>query len=174
LAYTDGDEFALQMDKATILGDAVTYVRELQGKVKTLEKDSVHVHGTGGTIQSTVLVKKPCRIPDNEVAASDGSNGDDLQKLPEIEARLSDQSVLLRIHCDSARGLLVKVLSEVEMMSLVITHTNVMPYPSSTAIITITAKASHRSTLINTRRSLYYILPPEDFCFCCRCLARKT
>jgi hypothetical protein len=133
LAYTDGDEFALQMDKATILGDAVTYVRELQGKVKTLEKDSVHVHGTGGTIQSTVLVKKPCRIPDSEVATSDGSNGDDLQKLPEIEARLSDQSVLLRIHCDSARGLLVKVLSEVEMMSLVITHTNVMPYPSSTA-----------------------------------------
>jgi hypothetical protein len=78
LAYTDGDEFALQMDKATILGDAVTYVRELQGKVKTLEKDSVHVHGTGGTIQSTVLVKKPCRIPDSEVATSDGSNGDDL------------------------------------------------------------------------------------------------
>lgn len=125
------------MDKATILGDAVKYVRELQDKVKTLEKDDA----TGGTIQSTVLVKKPCRMPDDDDVVASGSNGS-LQQLPEIEARLSDKSVLLRLHCDNARGLLVKVLSEVEKMSLSITHTNVMPFPASTAIITITAKAS--------------------------------
>ncbi|GJM95069.1 hypothetical protein PR202_ga11765 [Eleusine coracana subsp. coracana] len=126
-----------KMDKATILGDAVKYVRELQDKVKTLEKD-------GGTIQSTVLVKKPCRMPDEEGVASGGGGNGGLhhQQLPEIEARLSEKSVLLRIHCDNAKGLLVKLLSEVEKMSLSITHTNVMPFPASTAIITITAKAS--------------------------------
>ncbi|KAK3137102.1 hypothetical protein QOZ80_5BG0447980 [Eleusine coracana subsp. coracana] len=129
-----------KMDKATILGDAVKYVRELQDKVKTLEKDGVN----GGTIQSSVLVKKPCRMPNEEgvPVASGGGNGGGLhhQQLPEIEARLSDKSVLLRIHCDNARGLLVKLLSEVEKMSLSITHTNVMPFPASTAIITITTK----------------------------------
>ncbi|XP_062202860.1 transcription factor bHLH18-like [Phragmites australis] len=124
-----------KMDKATILGDAVKYVRELQEKVKTLEEER---HHDGSSMQSAVLVKKPCRLPDDEGTAS-GSNGG-LQPLPEIEARLWDKSVLLRIHCDNARGLLVNVLSEVEKMSLAITHTNVMPFPASTAIITITAK----------------------------------
>ncbi|XP_062203539.1 transcription factor NAI1-like [Phragmites australis] len=122
-----------KMDKATILGDAVKYVRELQEKVKSLEEEGARNAGNG--IQSAVLVKKPCRVPDDEGAAS-GSNGG----LPEIVARLSEKSVLLRIHCDSARGLLVTVLSEVEQMHLSITHTNVIPFPASTVIITITAK----------------------------------
>ncbi|KAL6599933.1 hypothetical protein ACP70R_045584 [Stipagrostis hirtigluma subsp. patula] len=122
-----------KMDKATILGDAVKYVRELQEKVKTLEEDGAH--NAGGGVQSAVVVKKPCLSPDDEGAASGSGGG-----LPEIEARLSDKSVLLRIHCDNARGLLVRLLSEVEKMSLAITHTNVMPFPASTAVITITAK----------------------------------
>ena len=132
------------MDKATILGDAVKYVRELQEKVKTLEEDSSHSAGSG-SIQSAVLVKKPCHhLPDDEAMASSNGGGAGGVQLPEIEARLSEKSVLLRIHCYNARGLLVRVISEVEQMHLSITHTNVMPFPASTAIITITAKASTR------------------------------
>ncbi|KAL6847453.1 hypothetical protein ACP4OV_023306 [Aristida adscensionis] len=129
-----------KMDKATILGDAVKYVRELQEKVKTLEEDGAHNDGGGGGGAQpavAVVVKRPCRVPDDEAAASSSGGGGGL---PEIEARLSDKTVLLRIHCDNARGLLVRLLSEVEKMSLAITHTNVMPFPASTAIITITAK----------------------------------
>ncbi|TVU48815.1 hypothetical protein EJB05_00091, partial [Eragrostis curvula] len=128
-----------KMDKATILGDAVKYVREMQDKLKTLEKDGA---GNSRIHQPAVLVKKLCRVPDDEGTAS-ASNGGGLQPSPEIEVRLSDKSVLLRINCDNAKGLLVKVLSEVEKMGLSITHTNVMPFPASAAIITITAKASH-------------------------------
>ncbi|KAJ1266609.1 hypothetical protein BS78_08G165700 [Paspalum vaginatum] len=131
-----------KMDKATILGDAVEYVRELQEKVKSLEEDGAHnAPGGSSSIQSAVLVKKPCHTPGDEAAmvSSHGGGGEGLQ-LPEIEARLSDKSVLLRIHCYNARGLLVRVISEVEQMHLSITHTNVMPFPASTAIITITAK----------------------------------
>ena len=132
------------MDKATILGDAVKYVRELQEKVKTLEEDGAHSAG-GSSIQSAVLVKKPCHLRDDEaMAISNKGGGAGGVQLPEIEARLSERSVLLRIHCYNARGLLVRVLSEVEQMHLSITHTNVMPFPASTAIITITAKASSR------------------------------
>ena len=132
------------MDKATILGDAAKYVRELQEKVKTLEEDSSHSAGSG-SIQSAVLVKKPCHLRDDEaMAISNKGGGAGGVQLPEIEARLSESSVLLRIHCYNARGLLVRVISEVEQMHLSITHTNVMPFPASTAIITITAKASTR------------------------------
>jgi len=132
------------MDKATILGDAAKYVRELQEKVKTLEEDSSHSAGSG-SIQSAVLVKKRCHLRDDEaMAISNKGGGAGGVQLPEIEARLSEKSVLLRIHCYNARGLLVRVISEVEQMHLSITHTNVMPFPASTAIITITAKASTR------------------------------
>ncbi|KAG0521923.1 hypothetical protein BDA96_08G203700 [Sorghum bicolor] len=131
-----------KMDKATILGDAVKYVRELQEKVKGLEEDGAA--GGSGSIQSAVLVtKQQCHMSEDEAMASShgGSGGaDGGMQLPEIEARLSERSVLLRIHCYSARGLLVRVISEVEQMQLSITHTNVMPFPASTAIITITAK----------------------------------
>ncbi|CAD6266672.1 unnamed protein product [Miscanthus lutarioriparius] len=130
-----------KMDKATILGDAVKYVRELQDKVKTLEEDGAH--NASGGIQSAVLVtKQKCHMPEDEAMASShgGGGGDGGMQLPEIEVRLSERSVLLRIHCYSARGLLVRVISEVEQMQLSITHTNVMPFPASTAIITITAK----------------------------------
>ncbi|PWZ56541.1 Transcription factor bHLH18 [Zea mays] len=133
-----------KMDKATILGDAVKYVRELQEKVKGLEEEG-GAGGSGG-IQSAVLVKKQLPPEDDAMASSHGGSGDHGgdgggMPLPEIEARLSERSVLLlRIHCYSARGLLVRVISEVEQMQLSITHTNVMPFPASTAIITITAK----------------------------------
>jgi hypothetical protein len=129
------------MDKATILGDAVKYVRELQEKVKTLEDDG---GATTTTIRSAVFVnkKKPClnRLVAGETSA-DGEGG-----LPEIEVRVSDdKSVLVRIHCENAKGLLVRVLAEVEALRLAITHTSVMPFPAATAIITITAKASYTS-----------------------------
>lgn len=129
-----------KMDKATILGDAVKYVRELHEKVKSLEDDH-NARSRTNSIQSVVLVRKPCLTSDaddGEPSPSAAHGG--AQKLPEIEARLSEKSVLLRIHCENARGLLVRVLSEVEELRLAITHTSVMPFPACSVIITITAK----------------------------------
>lgn len=128
-----------KMDKATILGDAVKYVRELQDKVKTMEDDD-SAAATITTIRSAVLVSKKIKADDDddeEEDAGESSHGG----LPEIEVRVSDEkTVLVRIHCKNARGLLVRVLAEVEELRLAITHTSVMPFPADTAIITITAK----------------------------------
>ncbi|CAM0948612.1 unnamed protein product [Alopecurus aequalis] len=133
-----------KMDKATILGDAVKYVREMQEKVKKLEDGEGAA--TTSTIRSAVMVnkKKPCLglagAGDGDGEPSHGGGGAD-GELPEIEVRLSDEkSVLLRIHCVNTRGVLVRVLAEVEELRLAITHTSVMPFPAATAIITITAK----------------------------------
>ncbi|KAM3271422.1 hypothetical protein ACQJBY_041921 [Aegilops geniculata] len=130
-----------KMDKATILGDAVKYVRELQDKVKTMEDDDSAAATTTTTIRSAVLVSKKIKADDedDDEDAGESSHGG----LPEIEVRVSgEKTVLVRIHCKNARGLLVRVLAEVEELRLAITHTSVMPFPADTAIITITAKAS--------------------------------
>uniref|UniRef100_I1R849 BHLH domain-containing protein n=1 Tax=Oryza glaberrima TaxID=4538 RepID=I1R849_ORYGL len=116
-----------KMDKATILGDAVKYVKELQEKVKTLEEED------GGRAAAMVVRKSSCsgRQCDGEGRGS---------RVPEMEVRVWERSVLVRVQCGNARGLLVRLLSEVEELRLAITHTSVMPFPASTVIITITAK----------------------------------
>ncbi|KAF7070016.1 hypothetical protein CFC21_075575 [Triticum aestivum] len=128
-----------KMDKATILGDAVKYVRELQDKVKTMEDDDSAAATTTTTIRSAVLVSKKIKSDDDDEDEDAGESSH--SGLPEIEVRVSgEKTVLVRIHCKNARGLLVRVLAEVEELRLAITHTSVMPFPADTAIITITAK----------------------------------
>uniref|UniRef100_A0A0E0FET4 BHLH domain-containing protein n=1 Tax=Oryza meridionalis TaxID=40149 RepID=A0A0E0FET4_9ORYZ len=123
-----------KMDKATILGDAVKYVKELQEKVKTLEEEA------DGGRAAMVVRKSSCS--GRQSAGGDGDGGTTTARMPEMEVRVWERSVLVRVQCGNARGLLVRLLSEVEELRLAITHTSVMPFPASTVIITITAKAS--------------------------------
>jgi hypothetical protein len=118
------------MDKATILSDAVRYVKEQQEKLKELEDRNVR------SVEPVVLVKRPCIATKPYGATTTGSS------LPEIEARISESTVMLKIHCEDGKGVLVKLLAEVEGLHLSITHINVIPFPSCTVNITIMAKAS--------------------------------
>ncbi|KAG8062086.1 hypothetical protein GUJ93_ZPchr0003g16904 [Zizania palustris] len=131
-----------KMDKATILSDAVRYVKQLQEKLSGLEDQN------GRSVESAVLVnKKPCIVAASDgcpssctAAAATGSSKQGRSSLPEIEAKISHGNVMMRIHCENGKGLLVRLLGEVEGLHLGITHTNVMPFPACTAIITIMAK----------------------------------
>jgi hypothetical protein len=118
------------MDKATILSDAVRYVKEQQQKLKELEALNVR------SVDSVVLVKRPCIATKPDGATTTGNS------LPEIEARISESSVMMKIHCEDGKGVLVRLLAEVEGLHLSITHTNVIPFPACTLNITIMAKAS--------------------------------
>jgi hypothetical protein len=76
------------------------------------------------------------------LSASSGTPPAERKQLPEIEARFSEKSVMVRIHCEDGKGVAVKVLAEVEELHLSIIHANVLPFAEGTLIITITAKAS--------------------------------
>ncbi|CAL4935259.1 unnamed protein product [Urochloa decumbens] len=133
-----------KMDKATILSDATRYVRELQEKVKAQQQEG---SGRGrGMESSAVLAKKPCIVVDVDDDDDGGSAPSyaaaaTRNALPEIEARISDGNVvMLRIHCQDAKGVLVRLLAEVEGLHLRITHTNVVQFSASVLIINIMAK----------------------------------
>jgi len=139
------------MDKATILSDATKYVKELQEKLRDLEAG-----GSNGRsiVETVVLVKRPCR---HDAAAKPEEDGSPLsassaapaaaarKQLPEIEARFSDKSVMVRIDCEDGKGVAVKVLAEIEGLQLTVVHANVMLFSACTLIIAITAKASFSS-----------------------------
>ncbi|XP_074558110.1 transcription factor bHLH18-like [Curcuma longa] len=129
-------------DKASVLGDAVRYVKDLQEKVKALEEQNMET-----TVESVVFVKKShVSVNDDEGSSSDeNNNGDEprpsqLQPFPEIEVKVSRKTVLIRIHCENRKGVLIKVLSEIESMNLIITNNNAMPFLGSSINITVTAQ----------------------------------
>ncbi|KAF7069109.1 hypothetical protein CFC21_074777 [Triticum aestivum] len=137
-----------RMDKATILSDALRCVKEQQEKLKAFEGREVR------SIDSVVLVKRPCisngddgyPSPASSAAAGGGPPMTRIP-LPEIEARISESNVMMRIHCQDGKGVLVTLLAEVEGLHLSITHTNVVSFPASTLIINLMAKADEGFTV---------------------------
>lgn len=128
-------------DKASVLGDAIKYVKELEGVVKSLEEKKVKKD-----VESAVFIQKPksstSNIENYGSPSSSNSNNDNerLKKLlPEIEVRLSGKTILVRIHCENRKGVLVRVLSEIANYNLMITNTSAVPFSDSFLDITVTA-----------------------------------
>ncbi|KAL0343427.1 UNVERIFIED_CONTAM: Transcription factor [Sesamum angustifolium] len=96
-------------DKTSVLGDAIKYLKYLQERVKMLEEKA-----TMKTMESVVLVKKS-QMMDDDYEKKGNSNE---QPLPEIEARVCNGQILIRILCENQKGLLTNLISKVEKLNL--------------------------------------------------------
>ncbi|XP_072951900.1 transcription factor bHLH25-like isoform X1 [Typha angustifolia] len=123
-----------KMDKASILGDAVRYVKELKERAKSLEVQKP----TTTTIESVILSNDS--IVSHSNASSEMYMHPLRKPLLEIEAKISEKNILVRIHCENIKGVLVKVLSEIEEVGLTVTSTNLMPFSDHSTMITVTAE----------------------------------
>lgn len=122
-------------DKASVLGGAAKYVKELQERVKTLEYLNAK-----RTIESVVLVKNS-KVSVDEGGSPSSENFDGLENsYPEIEAKLSDKTILVRIHCENHKGVMVKVLSEIEKLHVTVTNASIIPFVGSSINITVMAQ----------------------------------
>ncbi|KAK9129745.1 hypothetical protein Sjap_010232 [Stephania japonica] len=146
-----------KMDKASVLGDAIKYMKQLQEKVDTLE-DKLAKKST--VVESAIFVKKSLLILDeskNNGSIHNSSNKDDdesnnvdhwQQPLPEIEVRVCGKNVLIRIHCDKNKCVLVNALSLLEdNLKLTVTNSNLMPFADSSLHITIVAQMEEENCL---------------------------
>ncbi|KAI4327283.1 hypothetical protein L6164_019763 [Bauhinia variegata] len=128
-----------KMDKASVLGDAIKYVKQLQEHVKLLEEQTKR-----RSIESVVFVKKSHLSTDEDISDTSSNSCNDPCKwnrsLPEVEARVSENDVLIRIHCAKQKGLLINILREIDNLNLSVINTSVLPFGTSILDITIVAQ----------------------------------
>ncbi|KAK4267614.1 hypothetical protein QN277_024368 [Acacia crassicarpa] len=142
-----------KIDKATVLSEAISYVKQLQERVKELEQD---------TKNKMIIMEKPyhqaavlCSGDDDnvdrgtppamsEVNYFDGNgNGNNDVVLPEVKARISDnKQVLIRILCKKQKSTMLTILDKLESLHLIVSGNSVMPFGSSTLDVTIVAQMS--------------------------------
>ncbi|CAA2978822.1 transcription factor bHLH18-like [Olea europaea subsp. europaea] len=127
-----------KVDKTSILGDAITYVKHLQECVKEFEEQA-----TKHTVESVVIVKKSTLSVEDE-GSSDENNS---SELPEIEAKVCNNHVFLRIYCEKHKGTLSKILAEVEKLHLSIINVNATSFGRFALDISINAEMEKESSL---------------------------
>ncbi|KAK4340098.1 hypothetical protein RND71_041560 [Anisodus tanguticus] len=128
-----------KMDKASVLGDAIKYLKQVQERVKTLEEQTKK-----RAVESVVFVKKYELYGDGENSSSDENYSSGTlpvdEPLPEIEARISERDVLIRIHCEKKKGIVDKTVAEIEKLHLSVINTCALSFGSSALDITIIAQ----------------------------------
>ncbi|CAM8970207.1 unnamed protein product [Rhodiola kirilowii] len=146
-----------KMDKASVLAGAVRYLKELQEQVKALEKQTA-----ANKAVETVICLKRSRLSfmDHETSSSSDENNSETGQLisshdcslPEIEARICNESVLIKIHCENMPGIGARILVEIEKLKLSVVSSHIVPFGSHSIDITVIAKME-----------IEYSPPPKEF-----------
>ncbi|KAK7307711.1 hypothetical protein VNO77_41023 [Canavalia gladiata] len=139
-----------KMDKASVLGDAIRHVKQLQEQVKLLEEQNKRKR-----VESVVYVEKSKFSVDEDVSDTSSNSGDgnsyDPSKtngsLPEVEVRVSEKNVMIRIHCEKQKGVLMNILKEMENLHLSVVNSSVLLFGTSKLDITIVAEMDDELSL---------------------------
>lgn len=158
----------MQIDKASVLGEAANYIIQLQGRVKTLEEKMLEKDG-----EAIVSVDRSRPRFDEESSSSGDDNFADYNNefIPEIEVRISETEVFLRIQSKKIPGMAVKMLGDIEKLHMTIISSSVMPFSNNSLLITVIAQV--RAILLLSTIILYdiiYIIIQVV----CACLSTQT
>ncbi|XP_074308949.1 transcription factor bHLH25-like isoform X2 [Silene latifolia] len=122
-----------KMDKTSVLGEAITHMKELKEKMKILEEENAR-----RAADSVVVVKKSNECHSSSTSQSSRTScltNDD--QLPEIETRFVNKTVVIKIHCQMQTGVLPKIMNHIENLNLLVTTSNCMSFNNTTLDINI-------------------------------------
>ncbi|KAJ1396743.1 Helix-loop-helix DNA-binding domain superfamily, partial [Sesbania bispinosa] len=128
-------------DKTSILREAISYMKELQERVTELEQRNKR-----GKESKVILKKTNDHLCANEDTTSSETNSDEdccrrpSGLLPDVEARVLENEVLIEIHCEKENGIQLKILELLENLHLYVTGSSVLQFGNSTLGITIIAQ----------------------------------
>ncbi|WJX77342.1 hypothetical protein P8452_60662 [Trifolium repens] len=112
-----------KMDKCYVLGEAVSYTKQLQNRIKELENQN---------IVNSEIFKWKSKASSNKKKYS--------ESLLEIEARVVEKKVLIRIHCEKQKDIVLKIHELLEKFNLTITSSSILPFGASILVINIFAQ----------------------------------
>lgn len=151
------------MDKASVLGDAIKYMKELQERLKVLEEqnknrtiESVATENEPQLIYESVATDKKPRV------IHDSWSDDGSESLSHVDARVLDKDVLMRILCQKQKGVLIKLLDEIQKLRLSVVNSTVLPFGGSINI-TIVAKVNKKLLYLFFSMFIVIYISPHDF-----------
>ncbi|CAA7044504.1 unnamed protein product [Microthlaspi erraticum] len=100
-------------DKITVLDDAISRMKQLQEQISKLNEEKEATR----EMESMIIVKKSKVLFEEEPYLSSSSPSDHEifdQALPEIEAKVSEKEVLIRIHCEKRKGCMINTTHDRE------------------------------------------------------------
>ncbi|CAN4079844.1 unnamed protein product [Withania somnifera] len=127
-----------KLDKASILGEAIKYIKQLKEQVKGLEEE-IKKHSE----EPVVAVKRPSLFSSFGNSKISNENCKE-SSVPDIEVRASDGNVLITICCKKQARIIKEIFSQVEMFHLTITSSSAIPFGYNTTHITIIAQMDHQ------------------------------
>ncbi|KAJ3703491.1 hypothetical protein LUZ61_007196 [Rhynchospora tenuis] len=132
-------------DKVSLLDGAIDHLKTLEQRVKDLE-GKTKMTGEKSQPSPVLLTHIPDRKKPEELEVNSES-------LPEVEASLQGNTILIRIQCEKRKGALVMVLSEIDKLCLSVINTSVVQF-GGTLNMTITKEEGFCSTLADVIRNL--------------------
>ncbi|XP_030548489.1 transcription factor bHLH25-like [Rhodamnia argentea] len=133
-----------KLDKASVLGDAINYLKQLEERVKFLEEEAAM-----RTVESAVFSKKPLLQHGDGIVSfsSEEKSYDPIinEQLPEVEARVSGKNILIKVQCEKHEGCIKEVMKQMEDMKLTTLNISVLAFGSSLLDVTIVAQIENEN-----------------------------
>lgn len=110
-------------------------MKQLQEQIRKLNEEKEATR----EMESMRFVKKSKVLFDEEPYLSSSPTDHEIfdQALPEIEAKVSKNEVLIRIHCEKSKRCMINILNTIENLQLHIANSIILSFGDSTLYITI-------------------------------------
>nr|XP_027187108.1 transcription factor bHLH18-like isoform X1 [Cicer arietinum] len=122
-------------DKAYILREAINYVKQLQEKVKDLENPNKMKKG-----DSLIFIKNSQASTTEETTSCEEKIDNSKKELPKVEARVIEKEILIEIHCEKQKDIVVRLMVLLQNLHLSLACSSVLPFGNSILKVTIIAQ----------------------------------